>query len=377
MIRCFVLLPLWTWHCALADSSLDLTVERLKVLRKLRNSNQVLHDQKRIDAITGLVEEAMDEAFLGTGKKSTTRPGNYHSSKNHTYYVKAIGQNHRSLTFDMVQSIVASEWYHPGLTAKGVWCLEKCNVNGQFPLTQLLESNFDTIRAEVNAFWKSDDAWNQLKGVGAHTTPFDKRIAGNGTWVDVRLWRGRAFNKRLCERYFRTICGIVEASPEIWTNPWSHVLLSILLPNSWIPFHSGHSNGQLTYHFPVQLPAPGGQAELAVVDRAGTLEKKDDEQLLTHPEEKVHIWKLGKTTVFDDSFTHAVRFRGGNSGGGQSVTNDARVVLLLRGWHPEFEPAERQAIREFVRLGGEEKPEGYDLLPIDDSVFTNQRAVVV
>ena len=43
----------------------------------------------------------------------------------------------------------------------------------------------------------------------------------------------------------------MEASPEIWTNPWSHVLLSVLEPDSWVPFHQGHSNGQLTYHVPV------------------------------------------------------------------------------------------------------------------------------
>merc|ERR1712176_313247 len=102
--------------------------------------------------------------------------------------------------------------------------------------------------------------------------------------------------------------GLVEASPEIWTNPWSHVLLSILLHDSWVPFHQGHTNGQLTYHLPVTVPHKSGVAELAVVERGGTLTNPKD-KVLAHPEERTFRWRQGKTLVFDDSFTHAVRFR--------------------------------------------------------------------
>merc|ERR1711957_258265 len=94
-------------------------------------------------------------------------------------------------------------------------------------------------------------------------------------------------------------------------------------------------------------------------------------------------WKHGKTLVFDDSFTHAVRVRGGTrdapeevDGNREHATLDAalplgkaRVVLLMRGWHPELGAEERAAVRDFVRKGGEEDPENYEMLPISPGIF--------
>uniref|UniRef100_A0A7S4PTA1 Aspartyl/asparaginy/proline hydroxylase domain-containing protein n=1 Tax=Alexandrium monilatum TaxID=311494 RepID=A0A7S4PTA1_9DINO len=393
--------------------------EVLSELRKLRNSRSVLQDVDALYSVTGAVEQAMREAYEGgsgatanefhedqnasaapRGTEARRRPGNFHGVKSHSYYVGAISEAHPSMPLQAVQSIVASEWYHPGLTAKAVWCTRDCGAAG-FPLARRLDENFAAIRREVDAFWRDPAAAAELRGVGSHTTQFDRLIAGNGTWVDVRLWRGRAFNRRLCERHFRVICAIVEASPEIWTNPWSHVLLSVLLHDSWVPFHQGHTNGQLTYHLPVRVPRAGGAAELAVVDRGGTLadDKAFRGAIFSHPEERTVTWTEGRTLVFDDSFTHAVRFRSvpvvgesappaadpAVSGTGKSVrsspgpavgaasasgrTDDARIVLLMRGWHPEMTSKEREALREFIRRGGEEDPEGYEMLPISSSAF--------
>jgi len=288
------------------------------------------------------------------------------------YYVNEISKKIPTLTRAAVESIVASEWYHPGLTANAVWCNGGCG--DVFSLARRLEANFEAIRHEVDAFWRHSDSARELQGVGQHTTQFDKHIAGNGTWVDVRLWRGRAFNRHLCERHFRTVCAIVEASPEVWTNPWSHVLLSVLRHDSWVPFHQGLSNGQLTYHLPVAVPSvDAGVGELAVIKRAGVLKEDvgpDTPLLFEHPEESVSRWRLGETLVLDDSFTHAVRFRAsGRELSAEALRNEARVVLLMRAWHPELGPEERLAVREFVRRGGEEHPEGYELLPLPASVF--------
>merc|ERR1712216_523046 len=150
----------------------------------------------------------------------------------------------------------------------------------------------------------------ELLGVGTHTTQFDKRIAGYGTWVDVSLFRGRAFNRKLCERHFRVVCALVEASPEIWTNPWGHVLLSILMHDSWVPYHAGLSNGQLTYHLPVMMPRTGGSAELAWLERGGALgDDGSTRDKLYLPDERIARWGKGRTLVFAASFAHAVRFR--------------------------------------------------------------------
>ena len=102
---------------------------------------------------------------------------------------------------------------------------------------------------------------------------------------------------------------------------------------------------------------------------------KKQRQMLSHPEERTVEWRQGKTLVFDDSFSHAVRFRSFGSAGpspasASAASSEARVVLLMRGWHPELEADEREAIRDFVRKGGEEDPEGYDMLPISKSIFS-------
>ena len=59
------------------------------------------------------------------------------------------------------------------------------------PLARRLDESFVLIRDEVEAYFAHEDASRAFRGVGSHTTQFDKLIAGNGTWVDVRLWRGR------------------------------------------------------------------------------------------------------------------------------------------------------------------------------------------
>ncbi|CAK8994013.1 unnamed protein product [Durusdinium trenchii] len=340
-------------------------------LRQIRNSRETLADFTKLYTATTNLEWKMrtfynlkdeNDTHDCGGKVDTwqlgcelPRPGNLHDIKSHAYYVGAIRKLH-AFPVQVVQSLVASEWYHPGLTSRPVWCLDSCDL----PLAQRLNAHFGAVSKELLHFWSlKHELKDHLRGVGAHTTSFDRLIAGNGTWQDVRLWRGRAFDRQLCDRYFRVTCSLVEASPEVWTNPWSHVLISILMPNSWVPFHQGHTNGQLTYHLPVMLPEAG--AELALLERGGTLAEQET-GILTHPEETTVSWTLGRTLVFDDSFTHAVRYRHAWSEA-HSSGGAPRMLLLMRAWHPELEMKERMALREFIRRGGEEEPEGYDMLP--------------
>eukprot|EP00971_Amphidinium_carterae_P242591 4816697-Amphidinium_carterae.1 len=277
------------------ESNLPVSV----LLRQQRNSRRVLEDIALLYTVCDALDKALELEYLQTGSNdsssSTSRPGNFHSVKSHSFYVGAISDAHPLLPYNIVQSIVASEWYHPGLTAKALWCHEDCGL--ELPVAAKLEKHFVAIQSELQAFFSHEDAHQAFRGVGSHTTQFDRLIAGNGTWVDVRLWRGRFFNRHLCERHFRVTCSIVETMPEVWTNPWSHVLLSVLLPDSWVPFHQGHTNAQLTYHLPVLLPdAAGnsGHAELAYLERPGALaEGKHD--VFSHPEEKVVRWNEGQT----------------------------------------------------------------------------------
>merc|ERR1711957_1110608 len=118
------------------------------------------------------------------------------------------------------------------------------------------------------------------------------------------------------------------------------------------------------------------------MDRGGSLpEDTKQEKTYQFPDEKVVSWKKGNTLVFDDSFVHAVRLRRGNdedvvvaepkedAASLGSLMGKARVIVLMRGWHPELGPEERAAVRDFVRKGGEEEPDGYDMLPISPGIF--------
>ena len=45
-----------------------------------------------------------------------------------------------------------------------------------------------------------------------------------------------------------------------------------------------------------------------------------------------HYWKAGKILLFDDSYEHEIR----------NDTNEVRIVLLLRLWHPALGPQRRR-----------------------------------
>lgn len=51
-----------------------------------------------------------------------------------------------------------------------------------------------------------------------------------------------------------------------------------------------------------------------------------------------------------------------------AVPGDARVVLLMRGWHPDLQPAEREAMARRIREGGEEFDEGYTKMELPEDL---------
>jgi len=111
-------------------------------------------------------------------------------------------------------------------------------------------------------------------------------------------------------------CAIVSAMPEITTNPYSHVLLSRLHPDTQVKWHQGSSNVQLTLHLGLDIPDGAG---IQVDEWRGG-------------------WKDGKVTVFDDSFVHRVWH------GGKKNESRERLVLLLRMWHPQLSPVDRAMV---------------------------------
>merc|ERR1711957_917596 len=174
---------------------------------------------------------------------SEVSPGNFHGMRDLKNGLRNLKKLHPEMSKATVRAIIVSEWYHAGLTAKALWCQDDCRE--EFPVARLLDDNFAAIRAEVVAFLERRDSQARFSAVGTNTASADQLLAGNGSWKDVTLWRGRAFHKELCSKHFPKLCGVVTRLPEIWTSPWSHVMLSVLGPESWVPFHHGTTNAQL------------------------------------------------------------------------------------------------------------------------------------
>jgi aspartate beta-hydroxylase len=85
------------------------------------------------------------------------------------------------------------------------------------------------------------------------------------------------------------------------------VIFSCLSPRTHIEPHCGPTNLRWTAHLGLVIPDSASDCRIRV---------RDD----------WHSWQAGKIFLFDDSYEHEVR----------NDTDDARVVLLIRLWHPKL-----------------------------------------
>jgi len=195
--------------------------------------------------------------------------------------------------------------YVPGLIAQPFWEARR------FELGAALEDAAVTISKEVKQLRISQKLW---KPVGRHTGKIDKQIVAKGKWVDALLFRKGSFNKKACA-VMKETCALLKRYPEITTAPLGMVLVSELLPGTFVSEHVGQANSVITFHLGLQLPADT-EAGIRVDGQDGS-------------------WSMHKVTAFDDAFPHSVWHNGTNS----SVP---RTVLLVRAWHPQLSPVERQ-----------------------------------
>merc|ERR1711972_392908 len=155
-------------------------------------------------------------------------------------------------------------------------------------------------------------AESHFNDVEQHTAKTDKEIVVKGRWSDVQLFGAGAKNDYNC-RKLPFLCSLLEEDfPEVTKNVMGHALLSRLGPGTVVKRHHGVSNSQLTMHFGLVIPKGAG---IEVNGRKNT-------------------WEEGKVLVLDDSFYHSVWNKGTDSDG-------SRLVLLLRGYHPEWTLEER------------------------------------
>lgn len=176
---------------------------------------------------------------------------------------------------------------------------------------QKLEAEYGEIMQEIQPFIGS----SYFGEVGGNTAATDADLVTRGSWSDVSLFSAGARNSEACMRLPK-LCTLLEQElPEVTKNVMGHALLSRMEPGTVLKRHHGSSNSQLTMH--LGLIVPSG----AFLEVNG----------------KQRRWEVGKVLVFDDSFYHSVWHNG-------TAADGPRLVLLLRGYHPEWTLEERAGL---------------------------------
>jgi beta-hydroxylase len=159
-----------------------------------------------------------------------------------------------------------------------------------FPWIAALESDWRTIRAELNNVLKSRHSLPSFHEV----SPYQKRISTGDNWKTLVL---NVFGDRFepnCRRCPQT-ARLLQQVPSL-----RNAGFSILAPHYRIPPHRGPTNGIIRIHLALKIPGDSGNCWIRVDDR-------------------VLHWKEGECIVFDDYYEHEV----------QNNTDEERVVLFF------------------------------------------------
>ena len=154
-------------------------------------------------------------------------------------------------------------------------------------------------------------------GAGAHDGSV---VNDSGAWHEAVLWGagGRPslapFTSGMLRQYAPDAVHLAETGG-------GEVLFSVLAPGTHIRPHCGTTNLRLTAHLGLVVP-PSESSESVSTGRCAI-----------RVADRWHEWKPGKVLIFDDSYEHEVR----------NDSDQVRVVLLIRFWHPH---ADRNALEE-------------------------------
>ncbi|CAM9147902.1 unnamed protein product [Discosporangium mesarthrocarpum] len=182
-------------------------------------------------------------------------------------------------------------------------CAEPWHDAGDHVWAQALEEKAAQITGEFRK-WNSSrhELWKGATG--------EDILAYGDNWRKVvlqdRIW------DPITSRCFPETTKIIKALPL----PSCEVCFASQGPSSGIGLHTDNTNFFLTAHLGIDIPE--GECWIQVGET-----KKE--------------WCNGKVMVFDASFMHKTR----------NESNRPRIVLLIRFWHPEVTPVERNAL-EFV-----------------------------
>jgi len=180
---------------------------------------------------------------------------------------------------------------------------------------KFLELHWKTIANELQALitagkTSSKQRWAAV-GCGDRGSGGDDHrvVSAGGKWTEYVLFGTGAsengdnndapFTKRLLRNCIPDAISLAESGG-------GEVIFSKLAPRTRIEAHCGPTNLRLTAHLGLVIPAEeAGECNIRIKN-------------------EWHRWETGKVMLFDDSYEHEIR----------NDTDQIRIVLLLRLWHP-------------------------------------------
>ena len=160
-------------------------------------------------------------------------------------------------------------------------------------------------------------------------------VSAGGKWTEYVLFGTGAthsnndadapFTKKLLKDCVPDAVSLAEAGG-------GEVIFSRLEPKTRIEAHCGPTNFRWTAHLGLVIPTSSSSSENDCKIRVA---------------DKWHRWETGRVLLFDDSYEHEIR----------NDTNEVRIVLLLRFWHPALRRNKRQFELKEARRRKEESVE--------------------
>eukprot|EP00929_Paragymnodinium_shiwhaense_P004587 TRINITY_DN10565_c0_g1_i5.p1 TRINITY_DN10565_c0_g1~~TRINITY_DN10565_c0_g1_i5.p1 ORF type:complete len:541 (+),score=85.07 TRINITY_DN10565_c0_g1_i5:159-1781(+) len=210
-----------------------------------------------------------------------------------------------------------------------------------------LEGGIEAVKSEVRTMLPRSSStpslgssWSDVGGEHRASGRRDGDALMQGDWKEIVLYSvaeeeaesGRAAapgTAALVRKLLPDAVAMAEAGA-------GEVVLSALLPGTHVAPHCAVSNHRLTAHLGVATPSATCQRRARSPTKAWWLEDKsvDVPPCGIRVGADCRTWREGEVLVFDDSYEHEV----------WNYTNEVRVVLLIRFWHPDLaEASERQA----------------------------------
>jgi hypothetical protein len=209
---------------------------------------------------------------------------------------------------------------YPKIKTQPFYSSSKSNIDERSPWIQHLEdpSNFAVIQQECLHLLQSHSQNNFHRvGSGHHRDGAgaqDGMVVASGSWKEVVLFASTGQQSHLAPQTCQIIERYIPDAVSLAKSGGGEVIFSLMEPGTRIEPHCATTNLRLTAHLGIVVPG------------------KTDGKCRIRVRDQWHEWKQGKVFVFDDAYEHEV----------ENTTNEIRVVLLIRFWHPSLPVKERQ-----------------------------------